>query len=145
MAASAASLRFLGGAMHRSIAVSGNWFRFNLGRVADIDVLCLGNSFVGPNYVATNVLDSGHYNNVHNDADGNTLLPPQNGFGGTFTEAAVTYGDTRYPHHFLGGVGIGQTALPVAAAGVARLVVDAAAGSLKVVFSNGTARVLATP
>jgi hypothetical protein len=49
------------------------------------------------------------YTGVHNDASGNVLAPPQNGFGGTFNEAAALSGDTRYPNRFAGGADVLQS------------------------------------
>jgi len=93
-----------GGAIfHRSIVVQGNFFRFNLGLSADIDVTKLANSFCGYNSSTTTGARD-HYAGVHNNSNGNTLLPPQNGFAGLFANAAVVYGDTRYPTKFYGGL-----------------------------------------
>jgi hypothetical protein len=41
---------------------------------------------------------------VHNDNDGNLLLPPQNGYPGGFSQSAVLHGDARYAHQFAAGV-----------------------------------------
>jgi hypothetical protein len=91
-----------GAVFHRSIVVQANNFRFNLGISADIDVTKLANSFCGFNKSSlTGARD--HYAGTHNDANGNTLLAPQNGYAGLFANAAVTYGDTRYPYKFHGG------------------------------------------
>lgn len=92
-----------GSVFHQSIVVQSNFFRFNLGGAADIDVTKLANSFCGYNLsLTTGARD--HYAGVHNNANGNTLLPPQNGFGGLFANAAVVYGDTRYFTKFYGGL-----------------------------------------
>jgi hypothetical protein len=95
---SSASLKFMGGTIHTGISVHGNWFRFNSGQSADIDVTKLGNSTVGPNHATASA--GQHYMGVHNDSNGNTLLPPQDGYPGGFSQAATVYGDTRYPYSF---------------------------------------------
>jgi hypothetical protein len=97
-----ASLKFTGSSMHTAIAVHGNWFRYNSGQIADIDVTRLGNSRVGPNHATAR--SGQHYVGVHNDSDGNLLLPPQNGYPGGFSQSAVVHGDARYAHHFAAGV-----------------------------------------
>jgi hypothetical protein len=99
---STSTLVFDGTAMHQGINIHGNYFRFNLGRNADIDVTKLSNSYCGENYAAVSVASGQHYGGVHNDADGNELRPPQNGYAGGFTEAAYVHGDTRFPHQFFG-------------------------------------------
>ena len=101
MAAGGTSLKFNGASMHQGIRVHGNWFRNNTGLSADIDVTKLANSVVGPNYSGAS---QAHYTGVHNDANGNELLPPQNGFSGTFSQAARVFGDSRYVNQFSGGV-----------------------------------------
>jgi hypothetical protein len=97
-----ASLKFTGSSMHTAIAVHGNWFRYNSGQSADIDVTRLGNSSVGPNHATAR--SGQHYTGVHNDNDGNLLLPPQNGYPGGFSEAAAIHGDSRYVHQFAAGI-----------------------------------------
>jgi hypothetical protein len=96
------SLKFTGAAMHTGISVHGNWFRYNSGQVADIDVTRLGNSHVGPNHATAR--SGQHYAGVHNDRDGNLLLPPQAGYPGGFSAAATLYGDSRYPSQFASGL-----------------------------------------
>lgn len=93
------------GAVHTAFNITGCEFGNLLGRGGAIDVEKLGNSFCGYNY---DVGQSGmeHYVNVHHDSDGNTLLPPQNGFAVTLGIAGHAYGDTRYPHIFYGGAKI---------------------------------------
>jgi hypothetical protein len=97
-----ASLKFAGSTMHTAIVVHGNWFRYNSGQIADIDVTRLGNSRVGPNHATAR--SGQHYVGVHSDSDGNLLLPPQNGYPGGFSQSAVVHGDARYPHQFAAGV-----------------------------------------
>jgi len=92
------SLVFGGASMHQGIDVKGNWFRNNVGGIADIDVTKLSNGIVGPNFHVNSARFV--YTGTHNDADGNILLPPQNGFAGTFGEAAYLYGDNRFPYKF---------------------------------------------
>lgn len=94
------------GSMHTGFQIVGNTFGSLFGRGAAIDVTKLGNSFVGFNH------DDGsgsmfHYTGVHNDSDGNILLPPQNGAAPVLNVSAYTYGDTRYPADFIGGIAVG--------------------------------------
>jgi Pectate lyase superfamily protein len=97
-----ASLKFTGASMHSAICVHGNWFRYNSGQLADIDVGKLGNSRVGPNHATAR--SGQHYTGVHNDADGNLLLPPQQGYPGRFAQQATLYGDARFPNQFAAAV-----------------------------------------
>lgn len=103
MVAGSSSLKFSGSTMHQGGKIFGNWFRNNGGRSADIDVTKLSNSDCCNNYGPTAVSGS-HYTATHNDANGNNLSPPQNGFGGAFAEAAYVCGDTRYPFQYFGGI-----------------------------------------
>jgi hypothetical protein len=130
-------------AAHTGFTITGNYFQSLFGRGPAIDVTYLANSYVGQNY------DNGsatmfHYSGVHDDANGNTLLPPQNGAAPILNISGATYGDTRYPGLFYGGLGVGASTTPSAISGIARLYVDSADGGLKVVFSNGTIKTLAT-
>ena len=140
---SAGSCILTAASTHTGFHITGNYFEALYGRGPAIDVTYLGSSFAGYNY------DHGfasmfHYGGVHNDADGNTLLPPQTGSAPILNLPGATYGDKRYPHLFYGGTGIGTTTAPSSAiSGIARLFVDAADGDLKVMFSNGTVRTIA--
>ena len=130
--------------IHTGFSVVGNYFLSLYGRGPAIDVTYLGGSYVGQNYDAgSNVMF--HYNGVHNDASGNTLLPPQNGALPILNINGPTYGDSRFPHLFYGGVGVGTMSTPSAIPGIARLYVDSADGELKVLFSTGVVRTLAIP
>lgn len=104
MSASGACLRFKG-ALHSAFHITGCEFGNRFGRGGAIDVEKLRNSFCGYNYDVGQV-GMEHFVNAHNDADGNTLLPPQNGFSVTLGISGVTYGDTRYQHIFHGGAKI---------------------------------------
>lgn len=62
------------GAYHKAIRVHGNLFKDVFGRSATIDVSRLAYSFCGNNSDESST--GFHYNNVHNDQYGNTLLLP---------------------------------------------------------------------
>lgn len=89
-------------AMHQGGTIEDNWFRNNTGRTGDIDITKLSNSRCGHNVVIAST--GGHYVGTHNDADGNILFPPQNGYGGGFAQNAYVWGDTRFRHYFPTGV-----------------------------------------
>jgi hypothetical protein len=93
-----------GSMYHRSGVIWGGSFANRIGRSAAIDVKFLAHSIVGPNLDESVSSSFTHYANVHNDAMGNILLPPQNGFIGTPGISGVTFGDTRYPMQFEQGV-----------------------------------------
>jgi len=130
--------------IHTGFSITSNYFQSLFGRGAAIDVTFLGGSYVGQNYDAGSS-SMFHYNGVHNNANGNTLLPPQNGAAPILNIPGPTYGDTRFPSLFYGGMGVGAMSTPTAIAGIARLFVDSADGALKALFANGTVKTLATP
>lgn len=100
------------GAFHRGLLVQGNWGRNNRGRAASYDVTRLANSWVGPNF--DSAARGPLYVGSHADADGNVLLPAQNGYTGSFAEGAYGFGDVRYPLKSSGGLVVGANGAAIA-------------------------------
>jgi len=140
MAAASSALNFQGAAMHQGITVKDNWFRNNLGRSADINVTKLSNSFCGQNYASATT--NQHYTGTHNDADGNILWPPQNGYTGGFNEGAYLWGDSRYRHQFVTAIRQKKIVLTYSAS----ITPDCRQGNLfQITATNGTAFTINAP
>ncbi len=91
--------------MHSGFTVSECNFGSQLGRGAAIDVTYLANSSCFDNTDLATTGGMSHYTGVHNDNNGNMLMPPQNGFsGGSIGVNGPTYGDTRFVSLFAGGI-----------------------------------------
>lgn len=97
-------------AMHYGFHITGNTFGSVLGRVAAIDLTYLGSSFCGFNYDGGGASEA-HYTGNHQDADGNFLLPAQNGAATTSNGSYVDFTRTDKPLNSEGGFSLSQQLL----------------------------------
>jgi hypothetical protein len=102
--------------MHSGFLVAANNFGDLLGRGGAIDVTFLANSWCMANTDFGVHSGDAHYVGAHNDANGNVLMPPANGFGGAITSApsvpAPVFGDSRSGYVFASGVGVNGSTPP---------------------------------
>lgn len=140
------SLLAFSGAMHTAFHITGNQFGNQLGRGAAIDVTKLSGSFCGYNSDLGTV-SMFHYTGVHNDADGNTLFPPQSGAPVTWNVKGVTYGDQRSPLLFSSATIKKLVTVPYTVTnGVTGITFNAAAGdSFDLTVTNATAFTINAP
>lgn len=107
--------------MHSGFLVTANNFGDLLGRGAAIDVTFLANSWCMANTDFGVRSGDAHYAGVHNDANGNILMPPANGFGGGISGAPAVpvpvFGDSRAGYIFAAGLGSNGATPPAQLAG----------------------------
>ena len=127
--------------MHSGGFVKGNNFGSQLGRGGAIDVTYLANSECSCNTDLGSASMS-HYVGPHQDTNGNTLLPPQNGFLPSLGISLSQYGDTRYGSQF--GAAVKSTVITVTYS--ASMTFDLGTGNaFDITANNGTAFTINSP